>query len=155
MPTDNSLEKSLMLEKIESRRKMDGWMASLVQWTWTWSNSRRDREGWYAAVHGVAKSQTWLGNWTAITYDLYPNGGLVAQLCPTLCNPVDYSLPGSSVHGVSLARILELVVIFFSGDLPKPGLEPGSPALRQILYQLSHQGSPCILLELLKIYIKK
>ena len=44
----------------------------------------RDREAWYAAVHGVAKSQTWLGDWTTI-YDLYPNGGgLVAQSCPTL-----------------------------------------------------------------------
>ena len=41
----------------------------------------RDREAWYAAVHGVAKSQTWLGNWTTKTYDLYPNGGgLVALL---------------------------------------------------------------------------
>ena len=29
------------------------------------------------------------------------------QSCPTLCNPMDYSLPGSSVHGVSQARILE------------------------------------------------
>ena len=45
----------------------------------------RDREAWYAAVHGVAKSQTWLGDWTTTIYDLYPNGGgLVAQSCPTL-----------------------------------------------------------------------
>ena len=32
---------------------------------------------------------------------------LVAQSCPTLCDPVDCSLPGSSVHGISQARILE------------------------------------------------
>ena len=38
----------------------------------------------------------------------------VAQLCPTLCAPVDCSLPGSSVHGISQARILEWVAIFFS-----------------------------------------
>ena len=31
------------------------------------------------------------------------------QLCPTLCNPMDYSLPGSSVHGILQARILEWV----------------------------------------------
>ena len=37
-----------------------------------------------------------------------------AQLCPTLCNPMDYSPPGSSVHGVSQARILQWFAIFFS-----------------------------------------
>ena len=34
-------------------------------------------------------------------------GGLVAQLCPTLCDPMDCSPPGSSVHGILQARILE------------------------------------------------
>ena len=33
----------------------------------------------------------------------------VAQLCPTLCNPMDGSLPGSSVHGIFQARVLEWV----------------------------------------------
>ena len=42
---------------------------------------------------------------------------LVAQLCLTLCNPMDCSLPGSSVHGISQARILEWVAISSSrGD---------------------------------------
>ena len=36
-----------------------------------------------------------------------------AQLCLTLCNPMDCSLPGSSVHGIFQARILEQVAIFF------------------------------------------
>ena len=39
---------------------------------------------------------------------------LVAQSCPTFCEPIDYSLPGSSVHGIFLARILEWVAIPFS-----------------------------------------
>ena len=39
---------------------------------------------------------------------------LVAQSCPTLCNPMDCTLPGSSVHGILQARILEWVAIFFS-----------------------------------------
>ena len=39
---------------------------------------------------------------------------LVAWLCPTLCDPMDYSLPGSSVHGIVHARILEWVAISFS-----------------------------------------
>ena len=38
----------------------------------------------------------------------------VAQLCPTLCNPVDCSPPVSSIHGILLARILEWVAISFS-----------------------------------------
>ena len=40
--------------------------------------------------------------------------GEVAQSCPTLCNPVDYSRPGSSIHGILQARILEWVAISFS-----------------------------------------
>ena len=39
---------------------------------------------------------------------------LVAQSCPTLCDPVDCSLPGSSVHGISQVRMLEWVAICFS-----------------------------------------
>ena len=39
---------------------------------------------------------------------------LVAQSCPTLCNPMDYSPPGSSVHGILQAKILEWVAISFS-----------------------------------------
>ena len=37
---------------------------------------------------------------------------LVAQLCPTLCDPLDFGLPGSPVHGIFQARILERVAIF-------------------------------------------
>ena len=44
--------------------------------------------------------------------------------------PVIYSPPGSSVHGILQARVLEWVAILFSyGDLPHPGIEPRSPAL--------------------------
>ena len=39
---------------------------------------------------------------------------LVVQSCPTLCDPMDYSLPGPSVHGISQARMLEWVAISFS-----------------------------------------
>ena len=38
----------------------------------------------------------------------------VAQSCPTLYDPVDWSLPGSSIHGILQARILEWVTISFS-----------------------------------------
>jgi len=45
---------------------------------------------------------------------------------------MDYSQPGFSVHGISQARILEWVAIYFSGDLPNPGIKAmshASPAL--------------------------
>ena len=49
------------------------------------------------------------------------------QSCLTLCNPMDYSPPGSSVHEISQARILDWVTIPFSRDLPDPEIEPQSP----------------------------
>ena len=42
----------------------------------------------------------------------------VAQSCPTLSDPVDCSLPGSSVHGIFQVRVLEWGDIAFSGDDP-------------------------------------
>ena len=55
---------------------------------------------------------------------------LVAQLCLTLCDPMDCSLPGSAVHGISQARILEWLPFPSPGDLPDPRITPGSPALQ-------------------------
>ena len=48
------------------------------------------------------------------------------QLCPTLCDPMDYSPPGSSVHGFLQARILERVAISYSRDLLDPRVKPTS-----------------------------
>ena len=45
---------------------------------------------------------------------------LVAQSCPTLCDPIDYSLPGFSDHGMLQTRILEWVAIPFSGGSSRP-----------------------------------
>ena len=75
----------------------------------------------------------------------YPNSPLftlvkwvkVSQSCPTLCEPMDYT-----VHGILQARILEWVTFPSPGDLPNPGIEPSLLHCRQILYQLSHQGRP-------------
>ena len=55
----------------------------------------------------------------------------VTQLCQILCDPMNCSPPGSSVHGILQARILEWIAISFSRDLPDPGIEPRSPALRE------------------------
>ena len=49
-----------------------------------------------------------------LQYMKVKNEGEVAQLCLTLCDPIDCSLPGSSVHGIFQARVLEWVAIAFS-----------------------------------------
>ena len=61
----------------------------------------------------------------------------VAQLCPTLCHPIDYT-----VHGILQARILEWVVFLLQGIFPTQGSNLGLPHCRRALYQLSYQGSP-------------
>ena len=54
----------------------------------------------------------------------------VAQSCPTLCDSMDCNLPGSSLHGILQARILECIAFPFSRDLPNPGIKPMSPSLQ-------------------------
>ena len=51
------------------------------------------------------------------------------QSCLTLCDPMDYSPPGSSVHGILQSRILEWVANPPPGIEPDPRIEPVSPAL--------------------------
>ena len=74
MRTANSLEKSLMLGKIEGRRRRH----QRVRWLYCITNAKdmnlgkfqemvRDREAWCAAVHGLTKSSTRLGNWKITT----------------------------------------------------------------------------------------
>ena len=53
---------------------------------------------------------------------------LVTQSCPSLHSSMDCSFPGSSVHEIIQARILEWLPFPSPGDLPDPGIEPGSPA---------------------------
>ena len=61
--------------------------------------------------------------------------------------PMDYGLPGSSVRGIFQARVLESVAVFFFRRSSQPrdrtqGSNPGLPQCRQVLYPLSHWGSP-------------
>ena len=58
--------------------------------------------------------------------------------CWTLCNAMDRSPPGSSVHGILQARILEWVAIPFSRDRPDPGIKCKSPPMQA--YSLPHKS---------------
>ena len=86
----------------------------------------KDRE--MVQIHGVSKSRAQLSNWTTTKYletCLAHNRCLkseseVAQSCPTLCDPRDCSLPGSSLYGILQARVLEWVAISFSRVSSRP-----------------------------------
>ena len=55
---------------------------------------------------------------------------------------MDGSPPGSDVHGISQARILEWVAIPSPGDLPDPGFKPASPALASSFFTTERPGKP-------------
>ena len=77
-----------------------------------------DREAWWAAVHGVAQSQTRLKQLSSSSSSivLSVSHAVVFNSSP----PMDCSSPGSSVHGILQARILEWVVIPFSRGSSQP-----------------------------------
>ena len=66
----------------------------------------------------------------------------VAQPCPNLCDPMDCSPPGSSVYGISQARILEWVAISFSRDFPNPEIKLMSPAASTLAGGFFTNASP-------------
>ena len=67
---------------------------------------------------------------------------LVAQSCPTLCDPMDCSLLGSSVHGDSPGKNTGVGChALLQGIFPTQGSNPGLSHCRWFLYRLSHQGS--------------
>ena len=78
--------------------------------------------------------------------DTEPLCVLVAQSCPTLCDPMACSPPGTSVHGDSPGKNTGVDChSLLQGIFPTQGLNPGPPHCRRILYHLSHKGNPRIL----------
>ena len=92
--------------------------------------TRKGNERWLFNIHSkVTKLKTTLATLVQNIHNNYylfsssymlDKCMLVAQSCPTLCNPMDCSPPGSSVHGILQARKLEWVAIPFSRQSPWP-----------------------------------
>ena len=64
----------------------------------------------------------------------------VAQSCPTLCDPMDCSLPGSSIHGIFQARILECIAISLSRESSRPRDRTQVSCIVGRHFTVSHQG---------------
>ena len=127
--------------------------AGRIPWSWKWQPTQIFLPGkshglriWQATIHGghkkvghdlVTKQQFYLVNLTFSMdranncYRLPENESRSGRL--TLCDPMDCSTWGSSVHGILQARILEWVDVPFSMDLPTQGSNIGLPHCRWIL----------------------
>ena len=81
------------------------------------------------------------------------------QSCLTLCDPMDCSPPGSSVHGILQARLLKLVAISYSrgSSRPRDGtcFSYVSCIGRQVLYHQHHLGNPLAILEFYFFFLSK
>ena len=67
---------------------------------------------------------------------------LVAKSCLTLCDPMDCTLPGSPVHGISQARTVEWIAISFFRGTSQPKDQTQVSCNGRILYHQRHLGSP-------------
>ena len=101
----------------------------------------------HVAAHDVISFFLWLNSSPACM-----PACSVAKLCLTLCDPVDCSPPGSSVHGILQARILEWVAISFSRNLPNSGIEPLSPALAGRFFTTEPPEKPISIRTYIHIY---
>ena len=91
-----------------------------------------DRKGRLGILLSLIYQETKRGN----------GGGLVAKSYLTLCDPMDYSLSGSSVHEILQARVLEWVAISFTRGSSPLEIETGSPALQVDSLPTEPPGNP-------------
>ena len=77
---------------------------------------------------------------------------LVGQSCTTLFDSMDCSPPGSNVRWIFQAIILEWLPFPSPGNLPDPGIKPGSPALQADSLPFELQGTPSSYIQIVECY---
>ena len=130
-PMDCSMPGSSVHEILQAR--ILEWAAIPFSWGFSWPTDQTwvSRGPWIVGGFLIAEPPN---DWSG--------GSFVAKSCLTLCNPMDCSLQGSSLHGIPQARILEWVAISLSrGIFPTQGSIPGLLHCRETLYWPSYQGS--------------
>ena len=111
---------------IKHLKSTNGWHHQLDGREFEWTPGVGDGQGGLACCNSWGRKESDMTeglNWTECFASEWMKA---AQSCPTLCDPMDCSPPGSSAHGILQARILEWVAISFSRDLPNPGTESRS-----------------------------
>ena len=135
----------LCLKKVRDAWEPLGWG---MQASWTWGPwPLGSVQKWQGSILGG-----WLGEHCSIPCaSLYDLLVLVSQSYPTLYDPMDHSRPGSSVPGILQARTLEWLPFPSPGNLPDPGVKPGSPALKADSLPCEPSGKPLVWLAYLHV----
>ena len=94
----------------------------------------------------------WSLAWRILSITLQACESEVTQSCPTLCDPMDYSLPAPLSMGFSRQEFWKRLPFPSPGYLPSPGIKPGSPALRADALPSEPPGKPCSPKGLTKIF---
>ena len=80
-----------------------------------------DREAWHVAIHGAAKSRTWLSDRTEVNWN-------IIWMCVTLCDPMDCSPPVPLSMGFTRQEYWSGLPFPSPGDIPDQGIKPETPA---------------------------